>query len=163
MGTMFETPKPKEKASQTGMWIGIIVVVVVVAIGIFLFTNGGKSNTAPAAGTASAPAAASGPADPAADLRITNMKMEKDAAGTTAVWLIDLRNRSNTYNYSHIAYETTYIGADGTTLAVNHGELKDPIGPGEEQNQQFRDTAFPTGTAGYRIKITGATSNVPQQ
>jgi hypothetical protein len=48
-------------------------------------------------------------------------------------------------------------------LAVNRGELKDAIGPGEEQNEQFRDTAFPNGTAGYRIKITGGTSSVPQQ
>jgi hypothetical protein len=159
---MFEAPQPKEKSSQTGMYIGIVIVIVLVGVGVFFYTNGGtKTATTPAAG--SAPAAASVPANPTADLRITSMKMEKDATGTTAVWLIDLRNRSNTYNYSHIAYETTYIGADATTLAVNHGELKDAIGPGEEQNETFRDTAFPTGTAGYRIKITGATATVPQQ
>ena len=160
---MFEAPQQKEKSSQTGMYIGIVVVIVLVAIGVFFYTSGGTktATTAPAAG--SAPTAATGPANPTTDLRITSMKMEKDATGTTAVWLIDLRNRSNTFNYSHIAYETTYIGADATTLAVNHGELKDAIGPGEEQNETFRDTAFPNGTAGYRIKITGATATVPQQ
>jgi hypothetical protein len=157
---MFETPKPKEKSSQAGMWIGVGIVVVVVAVGVYFFTRGSQSAVAPA--MVSAPAA-SGPADAMNDLRITSMKMEKDATGTTAVWLIDLRNRSNTYGYNHIAYETTYISQDGTTLAVNRGELKDAIGPGEEQNEQFRDTAFPNGTAGYRIKITGGTSSVPQQ
>jgi len=159
---MFEAPQQKEKSSQTGMYIGIVIVIVLVGVGVFFYTNGG-TKTAATPASSSGPAAASGPANPTADLRITSMKMEKDATGTTAVWLIDLRNRSNTYNYSHIAYETTYIGADATTLAVNHGELKDAIGPGEEQNETFRDTAFPNGTAGYRIKITGATATVPQQ
>jgi len=156
---MFEAPQPKEKSSQAGMWIGVAIVVVIVGVGAYFFTSG-KSTTAPA--TTSAPAA-SGPADPTNDLRVTSVKMEKDSTGTTAVWLIDLRNRSNTYNYSHIAYETTYLGGDGVTLAVNHGELKDSIGPGEEQNEQFRDTTFPVGTASYRVKITSAASTVPQQ
>jgi hypothetical protein len=159
MGTMFETPKPKDASSQKTMWIIIVVVIVVVAVGFYFYTS--KGTTAPA--TASAPAAASAPADATNDLRVTSVKMEKDSTGTTAVWLIDLRNRSNTYGYSHIAYETTYTGADGATLAVNRGELKDPIGPGEEVNETLRDTAFPTGTASYRLKITGATSAVPAQ
>ncbi len=157
---MFEAPKPKEEASRAGMWIGVAVVVVVVAAAAYFFTAGNKSATAPA--ESSAPAAASGPADAATDLRVTSVKMEKDSTGTTAVWLIGLRNRSNTYTYSRIAYETTYSGADGAALAVNHGELKDSIGPGEEQNEQFRDATFPTGTASYRVKITGATSKVQQ-
>src|ERR1700722_14833833 len=113
MGTMFETPKPKDASSQKTMWIIIIVVIVVVGVGFYFYTSGSKT-AAPA--TASAPAAASGPADPANDLRVTSVKMEKDPSGTTAEWLIDLRNRSNSYAYSHITYETTYIGADGTTL-----------------------------------------------
>jgi hypothetical protein len=161
MGTMFETPKPKEKSSQTTMWIVVVIVIVVVGVGFYFYTNG-KTTTAPA--TAAVPAAASGPADPASDLRLTESpKLQKDSTGTTAVWLINLRNRSNTYTYSHIAYETTYTGADGATLAMNHGELKDSIGPGEEQSEQFRDTLYPNGTASYRLKITGATSSIAQQ
>ena len=160
MGTMFETPKQKNESSQKGMWIGIVVVIVVIGAGFYFYTNS-KSTTAPA--TASAPAAASTPADPVNDLRMTSPpKLEKDSTGTTAVWLIDLRNRSNTYTYSHITYETTYLGGDATVLATNHGELKDSIGPGEEQSEQFRDTLYPNGTVGYRLKITGATSTASQ-
>jgi hypothetical protein len=159
MGTMFEKPKQKDESSQKTMWIIIVVVIVVVGVGFYFYTNS-KSATAPA--TASAPAAASGPADAMNDLRVTSVKMEKDSTGTTAVWLLDLRNRSNTYSYSHIAYETTYLGVDGAALAVNHGELKDPVGAGEEVNEQFRDTTYPSGVASYRLKITGATSTVQQ-
>jgi hypothetical protein len=157
---MFESPKSKEKSSQSTMWIIVIAVIVVVGVGFYFYTN----SKGTAQETASAPATASVPADPSNDLRMTEApKLTKDSTGTTAVWLINLRNRSNVYKYSHIAYETTYLGADGSTLAMNHGELKDPIGPGEEQSEQFRDTQYPTGTASYRLKITGATSAVQQQ
>jgi flagellar basal body-associated protein FliL len=103
MGTMFEKPKQKDESSQKTMWIIIVVVIVVVGAGFYFYTN--SKSAAPE--TASAPAAASGPADPMNDLRVTSVKMDKDSTGTTAEWLLDLRNRSNSYSYSHTGYETT--------------------------------------------------------
>lgn len=156
---MFEAPKPKEKPSHMGMWIGIAVVVIVVAVGFFFVSSSGnKNNSSSAAG--SAPAAAAGKADPANDLRVTSAKMEN--SNGTAVWLIDVRNRSNSYGYSHIAYETTYGGADGGVIAVNHGEIPGSIGPGEEENETVRDAAYPAATAWYKVKITGATATASQ-
>jgi len=46
------------------------------------------------------------------DLKILSARMEKDRAGTTAVWLVDVSNKSNAYTYSSIQYETTYVGPD---------------------------------------------------
>lgn len=155
---MFEAPQPKEKPGHTGMWIGIAVVVVVVAVAFFFVSSSGNKNTgSTSGGSAAAPA---GKADPANDLRVTSAKMEN--SNGTAVWLIDVRNRSNNYSYSHIAYETTYGGADGGVIAVNHGEIPGSIGPGEESNEQVRDAAYPTNTAWYKVKITGATATAAQ-
>jgi len=153
---MFEAPQPKEKPSHTGMWIGIAVVVIVVAIGVFFVTSSGNKN-ATTSSDAAAPVATNAKADPMNDLRVTSAKMENSAG--TAVWLIDVRNRSNSHGYSHIAYETTYGAADGSVIAVNHGEIPGSIGPGEEQNEQVRDAAYPSQTAWYKVKITGATAN----
>jgi len=157
---MFEAPQPKEKSSRTGMWIGIAVVVIVVAVAVFFVSSSGNKNTASSAAAGSAPGAPTAKADPANDLRVTSAKMENSAG--TAVWLIDVRNRSNSYSYSHIAYETTYGGADGSVIAVNHGEIPGSIGPGEESNEQVRDAAYPANTAWYKVKITGATATAAQ-
>ena len=156
---MFEAPQPKEKTSRTGMWIGIAVVVIVVAVALFFVSSSGNKNASQAS-TGSAPAGASAKADPANDLRVTSAKMENSAG--TAVWLIDVRNRSNNYSYSHIGYETTYGAADGSVIAVNHGEIPGSIGPGEESNEQVRDAAYPANTAWYKVKITGATATAAQ-
>jgi hypothetical protein len=155
---MFEAPQPKEKSSRTGMWIGIAVVVGVVAVAIFFLSSSGNKNTA-SDSAGSAPAAAA-KADPTSDLRVTSAKMEN--SNGTAVWLIDVRNRSNNYSYNHIAYETTYGGADGSVIAVNHGEIPGSIGAGEESNEQVRDAAYPANTAWYKVKITGATATAAQ-
>jgi hypothetical protein len=153
---MFEAPQPKEKPSHTGMWVGIAVVIVIAAVAFFFVSSSGNKNAA----TGSAGSTPAVKADPVNDLHITSAKMEN--SNGTAVWLIDLRNRSNNYSYSHIAYETTYGSADGGVMAVNHGEIPGSLGAGEESNEQVRDAAYPANTAWYKVKITGATATAAQ-
>ena len=75
------------------------------------------------------------------------------------MWSVELRNLSQVYSYSNIQYETTYIGADGAGLGDNHGTIPQlMLDPGESQTASFRDTLYPSGTALYSIKITGATA-----
>jgi hypothetical protein len=83
--------------------------------------------------------------------------MEKDRTGTTAVWLVDIDNKSKAYTYSSIEYETTYVGADNAALLVNKGKIPFNLSPGEERNTQIRDVLYPAGTAWYKFRITGAT------
>ena len=78
----------------------------------------------------------------------------------TAVWLVDIQNKSTAYTYSNIRYETSYIGADNKPLVVNQGTVPGTFGPGEEQNSEIRDTLYPTGTSWYRFKILDAKSAV---
>jgi uncharacterized protein (UPF0333 family) len=156
---MFETPETKGESSGLGMWVGILVIVAVVIGGIVFFL--GKKDAAPNAAptTASAAAPAASNANAVKDLRIVSKKLDKDYTGTTAMWSVELRNMSQVYSYSNIQYETTYIGADGSGLADNHGAIPQlTLDPGESQSAQFRDTLYPSGTALYNIKITGATA-----
>lgn len=156
---MFETPETKGEQSGMGMWVGILVVVAIVIGGVVFFM--GKKDAAPNAtpATASAAAPAQSNADAAKDLRVVSKKLDKDNMGTTAVWTVELRNMSKVYSYSNIQYETTYIGADGSGLGDNHGTIPSlSLDPGESQSTQFRDAGYPTGTALYNIKITGATA-----
>jgi hypothetical protein len=86
--------------------------------------------------------------------------MEKDRLGTTAVWLVDINNKSKTYTYSSIQYETTYVGPNNAALVVNKGTIPLQLGPGEERNAQIRDVLYPEGTAWYKFRIIGATPTV---
>jgi hypothetical protein len=156
---MFETPETKGESSGLGMWVGILVIVAVVVAGVVFFI--GKKDAAPNAAptTAAAAAPAQSNADAVKDLRIVSKKLDKDYTGTTAMWSVELRNMSQVYSYSNIQYETTYIGADGSGLADNHGTIPQlTLDPGESQTASFRDTLYPSGTALYSIKITGATA-----
>jgi len=156
---MFETPETKGESSGLGMWVGILVIVAVVIAGVVFFM--GKKDAAPNAApmTAAAAATAQSNADAMKDLRIVSKKLDKDYTGTTAMWSVELRNMSQVYSYSNIQYETTYIGADGSGLGDNHGTIPQlTLDPGESQSASFRDTLYPSGTALYNIKITGATA-----
>jgi hypothetical protein len=156
---MFETPETKGESSGLGMWVGILVIVAVVIAGVVFFI--GKKDAAPNAAPTTAAAAAPGESNANAvkDLRIVSKKLDKDYTGTTAMWSVELRNLSQVYSYSNIQYETTYIGADGAGLADNHGTIPQlTLDPGESQTASFRDTLYPSGTALYSIKITGATA-----
>jgi hypothetical protein len=156
---MFETPEIKGEQSGMGKWIGIAVVIVVVIGGVVFFMdkkNGAQSAAPAAAMQYMAPAQSN--ADAAKDLRVVSRKMDKDYSGA-AGWSVELRNLSQVYSYSNIQYETTYVGADSTLLATNHGTIPSlTLDPGESQSAQFRE-ALPNGTALYTLKITGATAS----
>jgi hypothetical protein len=154
---MFEVPQDKEEASRAALWIGVAVVAVLVVVGVLAYVyRGGPQSAA----TATAPAAAvpAGKADPLHDLRVISSKMDKDYTGTVAMWSVDVKNDSRAYTYSKITYQTTYAAADSSVLATNKGTMKLTVGPGEDQTANFRDALYPTGTAIYSIKITGATA-----
>jgi hypothetical protein len=144
------------------MLVGIFVVVAALAVGGVLYTmsKSGSKPAAPVTAAAAAPSAA-GKADAVHDLKILSARMEKDRAGTTAVWLVDVSNKSNAYTYSSIQYETTYVGPDNAALLVNKGTVPFNLGPGEERNAQIRDVLYPAGTSWYKFRIIGATPAVP--
>ncbi len=154
---MFETPETKGEQSGTGMWIGIAVVIAIVIGGavFFMGRKDASQNAAPAAAATTAPVQSN--ADAVKDLRLVSRKMDKDNVGA-AMWSVEIRNLSQVYSYSNIQYETTYVGADSTLLATNHGVIPSlMLDPGDSQSAQFRE-ALPSGTALYTLKITGATA-----
>ena len=158
---MFEAAQEQKQSSSNRMLVGVFVVVAAVAVGGVLYTmsKGGSKPAAPVTAAAAAPSAA-GKADAVHDLKILSARMEKDRAGTTAVWLVDVSNKSNAYTYSSIQYETTYVGPDNAALLVNKGTVPFNLGPGEERNAQIRDVLYPAGTSWYKFRIVGATPAV---
>jgi hypothetical protein len=159
---MFEAAQEQKQSSSSRMLVGIFVVVAALAVGGVLYTmsKSGSKPAAPVTAAAAAPSAA-GKADAVHDLKILSARMEKDRAGTTAVWLVDVSNKSNAYTYSSIQYETTYVGPDNAALLVNKGTVPFNLGPGEERNAQIRDVLYPAGTSWYKFRIIGATPAVP--
>jgi hypothetical protein len=154
---MFEAAQEQKQSSSSSLWVGIFVVVAAVAVGTLFYVMSRNSAKAPAA-VAAASAAPAGPADAVHDLKILSARMEKDSTGTTAVWLVDIDNKSRAYTYSNIAYETTYVGANNAALVVNKGTIAISLTPGEERNSQIRDVLYPAGTSWYKFRVTGATS-----
>ena len=158
---MFEAAQEQKQSSSNRMLVGIFVSVAALAVGGVLYTmsKSGSKPAAPVTAAAAAPSAA-GKADAVHDLKILSARMEKDRAGTTAVWLVDVSNKSNAYTYSSIQYETTYVGPDNAALLVNKGTVPFNLGPGEERNAQIRDVLYPAGTSWYKFRIVGATPAV---
>jgi hypothetical protein len=156
---MFESPEEQVPDNKVGIWIGVAVVAII-AIALYFYVSRKPASTSPATSASSAAMGGSVPgADPTKDLRVVSVTMQKDYTGTTAQWLVDIKNDSRTFTYSNIAYQTTYIGGNNNVLAVNHGKIKLTLGPGEDQSTQFRDALYPDGTAIYKINITGADSS----
>jgi hypothetical protein len=154
---MFEVAQEQKQSSSTRMLVTVFVVVVAAAAGVlYTMSKSGNKSAAPATAAAAAPAAA-GKADPVHDLKVLSARMEKDRTGTTAVWLVDITNKSKAYTYSKIEYETTYVGPNNAALLVNKGTIPFNLAPGEEQNAQIRDVLYPAGTAWYKFRITSAT------
>ncbi|MGB8473583.1 MAG: hypothetical protein WCE61_05790 [Candidatus Acidiferrum sp.] len=153
---MFEDAQEQKTTGSTRLWIGIFVVVAVAGLGILYYWISKGSAKSPAPVSASASAAAPTKPDPVKDLKIQRATMQKDALGATAVWLVTIENNSPSYAYSDIKYETDYMGADNKALVVNKGTITINLPPDAEQNAEIRDTAYPTGTAWYNFKITGA-------
>ncbi len=155
---MFEAAQGQKQSSTSKMAVGIFVVVAAVAVGAALYTMSRNSapSSAPKTAAGAAPVAA-GKADAEHDLKILSARMEKDRTGTTAVWLVDIDNKSKAYTYSIIQYETTYVGANNAALVVNKGTIPFKLAPGEERNAEIRDVLYPEGTAWYKFRIIGAT------
>ena len=158
---MFEAAQEQKQSGSNRMLVGIFVVIAALVVGGLLYTmsKGGSKSAAPITAAAAAPSAA-GKADAVHDLKILSARMEKDRAGTTAVWLVDVSNKSNAYTYSSIQYETTYVGPDNAALLVNKGTVPFNLAPGEERNAQIRDVLYPAGTSWYKFRIVGATPAV---
>jgi hypothetical protein len=158
---MFETPETKGETSGMGKWVGILVAVAIVVGGV-LFYMTKKNSTSSTVPVASAAAAAplQSNADAAKDLRVISQKLDKDFTGTTAVWSVELRNVSQTYAYTNIQYQTTYMRNDGTVLGTNTGTIPSlALDAGESQAAQFRDPLYPSGTELFKVTITGATAS----
>src|SRR6202521_1226415 len=154
---MFEVAQQQKQSSSSWMLVTIFVVVAAAAGGVlYKMSQSGNKPAAPVTAAAAAPAAA-GKADPVHDLKVLSARMEKDRTGTTAVWLVDIDNKSKAYTYSRIQYETTYVGPDNAALLVNKAPIPFNLAPGEEQNAQIRDVLYPAGTSWYKFRITGAT------
>jgi hypothetical protein len=158
--TMFESPQEQVPDNKVGIWIGVAIVAVIAA-GFFIYVSRKPSTSSPSAAvsTASMGGTTAPGADPVKDLRVVSVTMDKDPSGTTAQWLVDLKNESPVYTYSNIQYQTTYIGANETVLLVNHGKLNLTLNPGDDQSTQFRDALYPDGTSVYKIIVTGATAS----
>ena len=153
---MFEaTQKAKASGASKGLWIVFAVVVVAIAVGGYLFISKAKA-TKPLPVMAAAP---TGLADPVRDLKVQRATMSKDRTGTTAVWLVSIENRSDSYTYSNIQYETTYVGANNDAILINKGTIPVTIEPGGQRNSEINDALYPAGTAWYKIRITGAKSS----
>ena len=158
---MFEAAQEQKQSGSNRMLVGIFVVIAALVVGGVLYTmsKSGSKSAAPVTAAAAAPSAA-GKADAAHDLKILSARMEKDRAGTTAIWLVDVSNKSKAYTYSSIQYETTYVGPDNAALLVNKGTVPFNLAPGEERNAQIRDVLYPAGTSWYKFRIIGATPAV---
>jgi hypothetical protein len=153
---MFEVPEDKEEVKKEREWIGISIVVLVLVVGIVFYVMSRHS----AKGLASIAPTVKTAADPVHDLKIRRTTMNKDRAGTTAVWLVTIENESSVYTYSDIHYETAYMGADDRPLLVNQSTISVSLGPGEERSCEIRDALYPTGTSWYRFRITDAKSAI---
>lgn len=157
---MFDALHEEKQDTSTKMWIGIFVIVAVAALGALYYamTKDTTKGPAPAAATAAAAQAPKGDPDPIHDLKVQRVTMEKDRAGSTAVWSVTIENRSTGYAYSNIKYETTYLGPNDKTLLVNQGVITTSIGPGEQVSPEIRDVLYPAGTVLYKFRITDAKS-----
>jgi hypothetical protein len=156
---MFEEPQKAKETSSKGLVIGVVVILVAGTVGAYFFMQGKHDGTPQTAAHASA--AQLKDADAVRDLKIQRATMNKDRNGAMTVWAVSVENKSNSFSYSKIKYETTYVGADNSVLMVNQGTIPDTIGPGEQSTLQANDPLFPAGTATYRFKITGATAAIP--
>jgi hypothetical protein len=156
---MFEGSQEAKSSASMGMWTGVGVVALAISIGGYMFISKAKS-TKPGPLVAAEAAQPTGPADPVRDLKVQHATMGKDRTGTTAVWAVNIENKSASYTYSNIEYETTYVGTNNTAILINKGTINASIEPGGQRNSEINDALYPAGTAWYKIRITGAKASV---
>lgn len=153
-----ESQEAKTSAVSKGLWIAFAVVVLAIGFGGYVFISRAKANK-PSPVAAATPARPVGNANAIHDLKVQRATMEKDRTGTTAVWLVSIENKSASYSYSNIQYETTYVGADNNSILINKGTIAATIEPGGQKTSEINDALYPAGTAWYKIRITGATAS----
>jgi hypothetical protein len=158
---MFEDSEEVEKSTAPkGMWVGLAVLAIILITGAYFFFHSKAGLGKPASAQSSASLQAQiKDADPVRDLKVQHATMNKDRTGTTAVWLVSIENKSASFSYSNIQYETTYVGADNNSILINKGTIAATIPPGEQKNSEINDALYPAGTAWYKIRITGATAS----
>jgi hypothetical protein len=156
---MFEGSQEAKSSASMGMWTGVGVVALAISIGGYMFISKAKS-TKPGPLVVAQAAQPTGPADPVRDLKVQHATMGKDRTGTTAVWVVNIENKSASYTYGNIEYETTYVGANNTAILINKGTINASIEPGGQRNSEINDALYPAGTAWYKIRITGAKASV---
>lgn len=156
---MFEGSQEEKSTATMGMWTGVGLVALAIAIGGYVFVSKAKS-AKPGSAAAAQAAQPTVPADPVRDLKVQRATMGKDRTGTTAVWMVNIENKSASYTYSSIEYETTYVGANNTAILINKGTINASIEPGGQKNSEIADAMYPAGTAWYKIRITGAKASV---
>jgi hypothetical protein len=157
---MFEPDQDKKESSTSRLWLTVFLVVALAAVGIVFYKMSKPTGKGPGPASSSAAVPAKGDANPVHDLKILRAAMGKDRTGVTAVWSVVLENKSTTYTYSDIHYETSYIAADNTPVLINQGTLSATLGPGEQTTSDIRDALYPAGTAWYKFRITGASSTI---
>ena len=156
---MFEGSQEAKSTASMGMWTGVGVVALAIGIGGYVFVSKAKSTKLVPVANIQA-AQPTGPADPIRDLKVQRATMGKDRTGTTAVWMVNIENKSASYTYSNIEYETTYVGANNTAILINKGTINASIEPGGQRNSEIADAMYPAATAWYKIRITGAKASV---
>ena len=142
------------------MWVGLAVLAVVLIAGAYFFFHSKGGPGTPVSAEASAAAQAQvRDADPVRDLKVQRATMDKDRTGTTAVWLVSIENKSASYSYSNIQYETTYVDANNNSILINKGTIAATIEPGGQKTSEINDALYPAGTSWYKIRITGGTAS----
>lgn len=111
------------------------------------------------AGGKSAPSAIRQGADPLRDLKLLSSDFRQ--TGITADWLVTIENKSASYSYTNIQYETTYSGDPNEMPLVNRGTIAETILPGEQKSWLIHDGNYPAGAVRQQIAITGATASSP--
>lgn len=154
---MFEPPQDKSESRSGKVWIGASIIAALVVVVTLLYMMSRPGPKAPARVQSPTPAPNAPPPDPVHDLQIIRASMGRDTTGTRVMCALMLRNRSTVYAYNDMQYEVSYIGADGKSLAVNRGTIKDSIEPGEEKNvPEFMNGLYAIGTARYQFVLTDA-------
>jgi len=161
---MFEDSEEVEKSTAPkGMWVGLAVVAVILIGGAYFYFHSkgviGKTAAASAQASAAVAQAQVRDADPIRDLKVQRATMNKDRTGTTAVWFVSIENKSPSFSYNNIQYETTYVGADNNSILINKGTIAATIPAGGQKNSEINDALYPAGTAWYKIRIIGATAS----
>ena len=89
---MFEEPKKDEQETKKMREIiGAATLVIILVLLVFYFTAERGALGPMGAAAPAVPCVA----DPVNDLTVVDAKMDKDRTGTTALWVVHLRNKSS--------------------------------------------------------------------